>query len=75
MPRVKRYFDSGLIWHIPHRCYKKEFLSISPGIKKESGYKSRGRRFEKERISLVLREEHLGFLTNLILPPKKHSKT
>ncbi len=26
MPRAKRYFDSGLIWHITHRCHKKEFL-------------------------------------------------
>lgn len=26
MPRAKRYFDSGQIWHITHRCHKKEFL-------------------------------------------------
>lgn len=26
MPRARRYFDSGLIWHITHRCHKKEFL-------------------------------------------------
>lgn len=26
MPRAKRYFDAGLIWHITHRCHKKEFL-------------------------------------------------
>ncbi|UCE41400.1 MAG: transposase [Candidatus Aminicenantes bacterium] len=26
MPRAKRYYDSGLIWHITHRCHKKEFL-------------------------------------------------
>jgi putative transposase len=26
MPRANRYFDSGLIWHITHRCHKKEFL-------------------------------------------------
>jgi len=26
MPRARRYFHSGLIWHITHRCHKKEFL-------------------------------------------------
>jgi len=26
MPRAKRYFESGLTWHITHRCHKKEFL-------------------------------------------------
>ena len=26
MPRARRYFDAGLIWHITHRCHKKEFL-------------------------------------------------
>ncbi len=26
MPRAKRYFETGLIWHITHRCHKKEFL-------------------------------------------------
>ncbi len=26
MPRARRYFEAGLIWHITHRCHKKEFL-------------------------------------------------
>jgi len=26
MPRAKRYFLPGCIWHITHRCHKKEFL-------------------------------------------------
>jgi putative transposase len=26
MPRANRYFLSGHIWHITHRCHKKEFL-------------------------------------------------
>lgn len=26
MPRANRYFLSGYIWHITHRCHKKEFL-------------------------------------------------
>ena len=26
MPRAKRYFLPGHIWHITHRCHKKEFL-------------------------------------------------
>jgi len=26
MPRAKRYFVPGLIWHITHRCHKQEFL-------------------------------------------------
>ena len=26
MPRANRYFLPGLIWHITHRCHKKEFL-------------------------------------------------
>ncbi|MBN2434536.1 MAG: transposase [Spirochaetes bacterium] len=44
-------------------------------IKKEGGNKSRGRRIEKEGNFFILREENLGFLTNLILPSKKNSKT
>ena len=26
MPRANRYFVPGYIWHITHRCHKKEFL-------------------------------------------------
>ncbi len=26
MPRANRYFLPGLVWHITHRCHKKEFL-------------------------------------------------
>lgn len=26
MPRGNRFYIPGLIWHIIHRCYKKEFL-------------------------------------------------
>jgi putative transposase len=26
MPRANRYFLPGFLWHITHRCYKKEFL-------------------------------------------------
>jgi len=26
MPRANRYYIPGLIWHITHRCHKKEFL-------------------------------------------------
>ncbi|PIP78612.1 MAG: transposase, partial [Gammaproteobacteria bacterium CG22_combo_CG10-13_8_21_14_all_40_8] len=26
MPRASRYYTPGLIWHITHRCHKKEFL-------------------------------------------------
>jgi REP element-mobilizing transposase RayT len=26
MPRANRYFLSGFVWHITHRCHKKEFL-------------------------------------------------
>ncbi len=26
MPRANRYFQPGYIWHITHRCHKKEFL-------------------------------------------------
>ena len=26
MPRANRYFKPGYIWHITHRCHKKEFL-------------------------------------------------
>ncbi|MFT5110852.1 MAG: putative transposase [Parasphingorhabdus sp.] len=26
MPRANRYFLPGHIWHITHRCHKKEFL-------------------------------------------------
>ncbi|MCF8113357.1 MAG: transposase [Desulfotignum sp.] len=26
MPRAHRYFLPGLVWHITHRCHKKEFL-------------------------------------------------
>ena len=26
MPRAKRYFIPGYIWHITHRCHKREFL-------------------------------------------------
>ncbi len=26
MPRANRYFIPGLIWHVTHRCHKKEFL-------------------------------------------------
>lgn len=26
MPRANRYFIPGLVWHITHRCHKKEFL-------------------------------------------------
>ncbi len=26
MPRAKRYHITGYIWHITHRCHKREFL-------------------------------------------------
>jgi putative transposase len=26
LPRAKRYFEAGFIWHITHRCHKKDFL-------------------------------------------------
>ena len=26
MPRAKRYYIPGCVWHIRHRCHKKEFL-------------------------------------------------
>jgi len=26
MPRANRYYAPGLVWHITHRCHKKEFL-------------------------------------------------
>ena len=26
MPRAHRYFLSGYIWHITHRCHRKSFL-------------------------------------------------
>jgi REP element-mobilizing transposase RayT len=26
MPRAKRYYIPGCVWHITHRCHKKEFL-------------------------------------------------
>ncbi len=26
MPRANRHFVSGHVWHITHRCHKKEFL-------------------------------------------------
>ncbi len=26
MPRANRYFLAGYVWHITHRCHKREFL-------------------------------------------------
>ena len=26
MPRAKRYYIPGCVWHITHRCHKQEFL-------------------------------------------------
>jgi hypothetical protein len=26
MPRANRHFPPGYVWHITHRCHKKEFL-------------------------------------------------
>ncbi len=26
MPRAKRFYIPGCVWHITHRCHKKEFL-------------------------------------------------
>ncbi len=26
MPRANRYFSPSFLWHITHRCHKKEFL-------------------------------------------------
>lgn len=26
MPRANRYYTSGHIWHITHRCHKRDFL-------------------------------------------------
>lgn len=26
MPRANRHFGSGLVWHLTHRCHKREFL-------------------------------------------------
>jgi putative transposase len=26
MPRANRYFLPGYVWHITHRCHKREFL-------------------------------------------------
>ena len=26
MPRASRYYIPGHVWHITHRCHKKEFL-------------------------------------------------
>jgi putative transposase len=29
MPRANRHFIPGYVWHITHRCHKKEFLKIN----------------------------------------------
>ena len=34
MPRANRYFLPGHIWHITHRCHKKEFLLKFTGDRK-----------------------------------------
>ena len=26
MPRANRHFLTGLVWHITHRCHKRQFL-------------------------------------------------
>ena len=37
MPRANRYFLPGHVWHITHRCHKKEFLlkfaNMSNGVR------------------------------------------
>ena len=29
MPRANRYYIPGYVWHITHRCHKKEFLYLA----------------------------------------------
>lgn len=49
MPRASRHYIQGHVWHISHRCHKKEFLLKFGSeefvtVKKEKlGFKAEGR--------------------------------
>ena len=37
MPRANRYFIPGQIWHLTHRCHKREFLLLQEGTRAYGG--------------------------------------
>ena len=39
MPRANRHFIPGQIWHITHRCHRREFLLIDEGLAKGNPFR------------------------------------
>jgi len=80
MPRAYRHYTPGYVWHITHRCHKKEFLlkfSIAVGnlsfiekMKSNLGIHAKRRKAQEfENRAYALREPEIIYNAHLI--PKK----
>ncbi len=68
MPRANRYFLPGHVWHITHRCHKKEFLlKFSKDRKKEKQIKKRDllQHCKLESKSLICKDDKTKFATRI----------
>ncbi|MBL7170669.1 MAG: transposase [Candidatus Omnitrophica bacterium] len=64
MPRANRYFIPGYIWHITHRCHKKEFL-LKFGRDKQEWIKwlfESKKRYSLEILNYTITSNHIHLL-------------
>lgn len=62
MARAKRHYIPGQVWHITHRCHKREFLlKFVTAIKKKLGVKAKGRKTRSLDDGYELRENVLSY--------------
>ena len=69
MPRAKRHYIPGQIWHLTHRCHKREFLlkfdkAFVLETKAKLGAKAIGRRGVKNTEGYELKESQIIGIIN-----------
>ena len=60
MVRAKRHYLPGHVWHITHRCHKREFLLIEK-IKEALGFRAKGRKIRSTGDTFELREGQVPY--------------
>ena len=65
MPRANRHYIPGYVWHITHRCHKKEFLlKFIEVTLKRVGVKAKRRKIVGGKKSYDLREPAIPYRAN-----------
>ena len=69
MPRANRHFLPGYVWHITHRCHKKEFLLK---FARANRWQQNGRAIANLKID-VMTERGLAVTANLTGMPRSET--